>query len=133
MFSIIVTPRFGDIDILGHVNNTVPSYWFELARTRLMKIFDSELKLTRQTFPLILVHTDYDFTGQLYIQPDIEIKTWVSKIGTKSFTITHEAWQEDRLGVKGNAVVVYYDFNSEQSMPIPDDKRKLLEEQLENK
>jgi len=133
MFSIKVTPRFGDIDILGHVNNTVPPVWFELARTRIMKVFDPELKLTRQSFPLILVHTDYDFTGQLYIQPDIEIKTRVSKIGTKSFTITHEAWQEDRLGVKGNAVVVYYDFNSEQSMPIPEDKRKLLEEHLDNK
>ncbi|MDR2730553.1 MAG: acyl-CoA thioesterase [Treponema sp.] len=124
MFNITVTPRFGDIDILGHVNNTVPPVWFELARTRIMKIFDPNLTLTRETFPLILVHTDYDFTGQLYIQPEIEIKTWISKIGTKSFTISYEAWQEGRLGVKGNAVIVCYDFNSEQSIPIPQDKRK---------
>jgi acyl-CoA thioester hydrolase len=131
MFSITVTPRFGDIDILGHVNNTVPPVWFELARTRIMKIFDPSLTLTRETFPLILVHTDFDFTGQLYIQPEIEIKTWISKIGTKSFTISHEAWQKDRLGVKGNAVIVCYDFNSEQSIPIPQDKRKLLKEHLQ--
>jgi acyl-CoA thioester hydrolase len=96
-----------------------------------MKIFDPSLTLSRETFPLILVHTDLDFTGQLYIQPEIEIKTWISKIGTKSFTISHEAWQEGRLGVKGNAVIVCYDFNSEQSIPIPQDKRKLLEEHLQ--
>jgi len=133
MFSIEITPRFGDIDILGHVNNTVPPVWFELARTKIMRIFDPNLILSKQTFPLILVHSDYDFTGQLYIQPEIEIKTRVSKIGTKSFTISHEAWQDGRLGVKGNAVIVYYDFNSEQSKPIPEDKRKLLEEYMDNK
>jgi len=131
MFSIEVTPRFGDIDILGHVNNTVPPVWFELARTKIMKIFDPNLTLSRETFPLILVHTDYEYTDQLYIQPEIEIRTRISKIGTKSFTISHEAWQDGRLGVKGNAVIVYYDFNSEQSKPIPEDKRKLLEEHLE--
>jgi len=130
MFSIKVNPRFGDIDILGHVNNTVPSYWFELARTPFMKIFDPELALTKKTFPLILAHTEYDFTGQLYIKYEVEIKSWVSKIGTKSFTIKHEAFQQDRLCVKGNAVIVCFDFITEKTFPIPEDKRKLLEEHL---
>jgi len=131
MFSTIITPCFGDLDILGHVNNTVPAYWFELVRTKTtMRLFDPELKLTKESFPLILAHTDYDFVGQIYIQPDVEVKTWISKIGTKSFTVYHEIWQEDRLCVKGNAVVVYFDFTKQQSVPIPDDKRKILEEHL---
>jgi len=128
MFNITITPRFGDIDCLGHVNNTVLSVWFEMGRTPYLKIFDPQLLLDKKTFPLIIAHTDYDFLGQIYVRYDVEIKTWVSRIGTKSFTISHEAWQEGRLCVKGNAVIVYYDFNTEQTTPIPDDKRKMLEE-----
>jgi acyl-CoA thioester hydrolase len=130
MYSIIVNPRFGDIDCLGHVNNTVPANWFEQARTPAMKIFDPELTLSKKTFPLILAHTDYDFTGQIYIKHEVEIKTWITRIGTKSFTVYHEAWQQGRLCVKGNAVIVHYDFNTEKSTPIPEDKKKLLAEHL---
>jgi len=94
-----------------------------------MKFFDPELTLSRETFPLIMAHSEYDFVGQMFFK-DVEIKTWISKIGTKSFTVYHEAWQEGRLCVKGTAVIVHYDFNTEQTTPIPEDKRKLLEQHL---
>jgi len=130
MFTVTVTPRFGDMDALGHINNTVPVVWFELARNPLMKMFDPELKLRRDTFPLIMVHTDYDYVDQLYYQYDVEIRTWISRIGTKSFTAYHEAWQQGRLCVKGNAVIVHYDFIAEQSTPIPEERKKELAEHL---
>nr|AGS52976.1 conserved protein [uncultured bacterium contig00030] len=130
MFSITVNARFGDLDALGHINNTVPSYWFELGRTPVLQIFDPELTVDKKNFPLIMAHIDFDFVDQLYLKGDVEIKTWISKIGTKSFTVAHEAWQQGRLCVKGSAVIVHYDFNTEQTTPIPEDKRKLLEEHL---
>jgi len=129
MLSIKINPRFGDIDILGHINNIVPAQWFELGRTAVMQLFDTELKLTKETFPLIMAHSEYDFVDQMFLK-ETEIKTWISRIGTKSFTVYHEAWQEGRLCVKGNAVIVYYDFKIKKSTPIPDDKRKLLEHHL---
>ena len=94
-----------------------------------MRIFDPQLKLTRETFPLMMVHSEYDFTAQMFFK-EVEIKTWISRIGTKSFTVYHEAWQEGRLCVKGSAVVVYYDFSCGQSSPIPEDKKALLAEHL---
>ena len=130
MFKINVKPRFGDIDVLGHVNNIVPAQWFELARNPFFEIFDPKMELKKDTFPLIMAHTDYDFTGQLSFYHEVEIRTWVSKIGTKSFTVHQQAWQQDRLCVKGNAVIVYYDFNTEQTTPIPEDKKKLLAKHL---
>jgi len=130
MYSITVNPRFGDIDGLGHVNNTVPGYWFELGRNPILKIFDPELSLDKKIFPLIIAHVDYDFTGQIYFRHEVEIKTWISKIGTKSFTVYHEAWQQNRLCVKGNAVIVHYNFNTEKTTPLPEDKKILLAEHL---
>jgi acyl-CoA thioester hydrolase len=131
MLSITVNPRFGDIDILGHINNIVPAQWFELGRTAVMQFFDTELKLTKETFPLIMAHSEYDFVDQMFLK-ETEIKTCISKIGTKSFTVYHEAWQEGRLCVKGSAVIVHYDFKTKKSTPIPDDKRKLLEQHLKD-
>jgi acyl-CoA thioester hydrolase len=130
MFSTTVTPRFGDLDVLGHVNNTVFAVWFELARNPFFTIFDPELKLDKKTFPLILAHTEYDFINQIYFKDEIIIKTWVSRLGSKSFTIYHELWQTDRLCAKGSAVIVYFDFNTQKSVEIPEDKRKMLEEHL---
>jgi acyl-CoA thioester hydrolase len=119
------------MDILGHINNTVLPIWFEHARTPLIKLFSPDLEIRHETWPLIMAHMDFDFVGELFFRADIEIRTVVSHIGTKSFTLYHEAWQEGRLGVKGNAVIVYYDFLKKETVPIPDDKRKLLEEHLQ--
>ena len=91
MFTITVTPRFGEMDIFGHINNTVPVLWFELARNPLFKIFDSQMKFSRETFPLIMAHTDYDYLDQIYFQYEVEIRSWISRIGNKSFTMYHEA------------------------------------------
>jgi acyl-CoA thioester hydrolase len=130
MFSITISPRFGDTDALGHINNTVLALWFETARNPLFRMFSPDLNLSPETWPLIMAHTDYDFTGELKFQYDVEIRSWVVRIGTKSFTVRHEAWQRGQLCAKGNAVIVHYNFNTRQSTPIPEDKRRLLAEHL---
>jgi acyl-CoA thioester hydrolase len=130
MFTTTVTPRFGDIDGLGHINNVVLAEWFELGRNPLFRIFEPNLQVKHGVWPLILAHTDYDFAKEMFFQHDVEIRSFVSRIGTKSFTIGHEAWQEGRLCVTGNAVIVHYDFVNRKSTPIPEDKKSLLAEHL---
>ena len=130
MFTTRVTPRFGEIDGLGHVNNVVVAEWFELGRNPLFRIFEPNLRLAHNVWPLILAHTDYDFVGEIFFQHDVEIRSSVSRIGTKSFTIRHEAWQEGRLCATGSAVLVHFDFISRKSTPIPEDKKRSLAEHL---
>jgi acyl-CoA thioester hydrolase len=130
MFSTTISPRFGDTDALGHINNTTLALWFETARNPLFRLFSPELTLSAETWPLIMAHTDYDFVGELRFQYEVEIRSWVARIGNKSFTVYHEAWQRGKLCTKGNAVIVHYNFNTHQSTPIPEDKRRLLAEHL---
>jgi acyl-CoA thioester hydrolase len=59
---------------------------------------------------------------------EVEIRTTLSRIGVKSFTVYHEAWQQGRLCVRGHAVVVYFDFKTKESVPIPEHIKKLLAE-----
>jgi acyl-CoA thioester hydrolase len=121
-----IIPRFGDADALGHINNTAASLWFETARRPFFEMFCPDLRFSIETFPFILAHSDYDFVGELFFRHEVEIRTWIARIGAKSFTIHHEAWQEGQLRVKGSAVVVCYDFIAKQTVPVPKDKRALL-------
>jgi acyl-CoA thioester hydrolase len=130
MFSTKISPRFGDIDGLGHINNVVMAEWFELGRNPLFRIFTPSLSLSPKEWSLIMARTEYDFLDQIFFAFEVEIRTFIERIGTKSFTIGHEAWQEGRLCAKGKAIIVHYDFVRGQSTPIPEDKRRLLEEQL---
>jgi acyl-CoA thioester hydrolase len=132
MFSATVSPRFGDVDGLGHINNTALAGWFEMGRNSLYRIFEPNLCITHETWPLIMAHADYDFIDKLFFQYDVEIRRFISRIGSKSFTVYQEAWQEGRLCVKGNVVLVYYDFLKNQSVPLPEDKRKRLEEHIQS-
>ncbi|MDD3316476.1 MAG: thioesterase family protein [Methanosarcina sp.] len=126
MFSTTVSPRFGDIDGLGHVNNTVLPIWFEIGRNPIFRLFSPDLDLSPDVWHLILVRTEFDFLRQMYFRSEVEIRTFIAKIGNSSFTVGHEAWQEGELKVKGQAVLVYYDFKLQKAIPLPDSIREVL-------
>ena len=126
MFTKTVTPRFGNVDGLRHINNTMLPVWFELGREPFFRFFNPEMHL--ENWNLIMAHIDVDFVLPMSLGADIEIRTFVSKIGRTSFTAYQEAWQRGTLCAKGQAVVVYYDFKSRVALPIPDTIRALLKE-----
>jgi acyl-CoA thioester hydrolase len=130
MFVTTITPRIGETDALGHINNCVLPVWFEQARTPLFRLFDPALAVTRESWRLIMVHSEYDYLAQIYVRSDVEVRTRIAAIGNKSFTVAHEAWQEGRVCARGSVVLVYYDFTANRSEPIPADKRALLERHL---
>ncbi|MCL2142559.1 MAG: acyl-CoA thioesterase [Methanimicrococcus sp.] len=130
MFTITVTPRFGDVDGLGHINNTVPANWFELGRNPIFRMFEPNLNLSYKTWSLIMAHTEYDFIKEMFFQHDVEIRTYVQRVGNKSFTFYHEAWQEGRLCVTGRAVIVHYDFSKKVTTEIPEDVKEKLKEHM---
>ncbi len=130
MFKTTVAPRFGDIDALGHVNNTVLPVWFEIGRNSIFRLFSPDLDLSPEIWHLILVRIEFDFLSQMYFRSDVEIRTFIEKIGNSSFTVGHEAWQEGELKVRGKAVLVYYDFKLQKSLPLPDRVREMLKEHM---
>lgn len=131
MFSLNVTPRFGDMDGLGHINNTVLPVWFEQARNPIFRIFTPDLDPGK--WKLIMVRTEFDFLDELFYGMDVEIKSYVLKIGNTSFTVGHEAWQDGKLRAKGKAVMVHYDFHLKKSLEIPDYIRQSLNEHIYSK
>lgn len=128
MFTYTVSPRFGDVDGLRHITNTRLPEWFEAARMPIYLMFQPALDL--ENWDLIMAAINVDFHAQMYLGKDIEIRTWIKRIGNSSFTTYHEAWQEGVLGASGESVVVRYDFTNMHSLRIQDDIRAELSKHL---
>ena len=130
MFIDYVTPRFGNIDGLKHVNNIVVADWFEVGRNGVFRYFTPDLNLSYEKWKLIMVRTEFDYVSQMFFGSDVEIRTYLLKIGNSSFTVGHEAWQDGELKAKGKAVIVHYDFIEKKSKPIPNEIREKLTNHL---
>lgn len=129
MFVRTIEPAFYDTDALGHVNNTRLPAWFELARNDLFRLFTPDLD-PRQ-WRLIMARMEVDFRAELYYGSDIEIRTYLSRLGNSSFTVTQEAWQEGKLTNVGHTVLVQFDHQAKRAVPIEGALREALEAHLQ--
>ncbi|ATZ67578.1 acyl-CoA thioesterase [Acinetobacter haemolyticus] len=128
MFTLSITPRFYETDAFGHINNTVITGWFETAREPIFRLFNPSMVI--KNLPLILARVEVDFVAQIYYGADIEIKTWIERIGNSSFIVAHEAWQNNQCVARGKAVQVYFDFITQKSSPIPEPDRIQLQQHV---
>ncbi|HZG70918.1 MAG TPA: thioesterase family protein [Chondromyces sp.] len=130
MHEINVRVRFCETDALGHINNT--SYFVYLEEARVC-LFDEITKLKDPNeWEFILASTKCDFISQGYFKQNLTIKSYITNIGSKSFSIGHEIVDSDtgKLIAKGKAVIVYFNFQTQKSEPIPPEIRASLEERL---
>lgn len=118
MFKTTVTPRFGDIDGLKHANNIAIAIWFEQARNPVFRIFTPDLDLSYENWKLIMARTEYDYVGEMFYGCDVDIITYISRIGNSSFVVTQEAWQNGKIGAVGRSTIVHYDFINKKPLPI---------------
>jgi acyl-CoA thioester hydrolase len=128
MWTNTLQPRFSETDALGHVNNTVLPVWFEEARTPIFKLFSPGMDIT--DWHLIIAKIDVEFLAEIFYGKEVEIRTYMNKIGNSSMVVGHEAWQEGKLVSKGTAILVHFDHKAKVSKPIPDNVRATLEQHL---
>lgn len=133
MFKSIIDVSSRDTDSLGHVNNTSLPLWFETTRNPVYKIFNPKMELNPSVWNLIMVHTEFDYLDQIYYGFEVEIRTYIEKIGNTSFTVYQEAWQKDKLRATGRAILVDFDFNKQLKVEIPENIKKELEKHLYKK
>ncbi len=117
MITTPITPRVSETDGAGHINNAVVPIWFEAGRREIFRILTPDLSFSGWRAALVSMKVDY--VDQLYFHAEAEVRTWVERIGTKSFTLYEEIWQEGRLCAKGTVVYVYFNYREQRSEPVP--------------
>ncbi|MBB5325871.1 acyl-CoA thioester hydrolase [Anoxybacillus tepidamans] len=122
-----ITVRFCETDALGHVNNTNYFVYLEEARIRLFEQLGYGTDVHEWRF--ILASAKCDFVNQAYFGQTLNVETNVSKIGNKSFHIVHRILdaKTKALIAIGETAVVYFNFETQKSEPIPDDLRQQLQ------
>ncbi|ALM53869.1 acyl-CoA thioesterase [Halomonas huangheensis] len=128
MLTRTIEPAFYDTDALGHINNTRLPAWFELARNDLFRLFTPDLDPRK--WQLIMARLEVDFHAELHYGADVEIRTWLSRLGNSSFTVTQQAWQKGRLTNTGHTVLVNFDHERKAARPIQGALREVLETHL---
>ena len=128
----LITPvqkRFSDVDSFMHVNNIWQQSYFDMGKTDfytkvlgITGIFDKLRIITAST------HTDY--FGQVRLTDDIVVVTDVSRLGNKSMTLHQRIMCGERCLTESSSVMVAFDFETQQTVPMPDEWRRRLEEYL---
>jgi acyl-CoA thioester hydrolase len=122
--------RWGDMDAMGHVNNTVYFRYIEQARISWFEAIDCAPD--PQGEGPVIVNAHCSFLKQLKYPGEIEVSTLIESPGRSSFEMTHEIRLVGADGLpgpvyaKGGAKVVWVNFPAEKSVPLPDKVRALL-------
>ncbi|KXI30088.1 acyl-CoA thioesterase [Paraglaciecola hydrolytica] len=124
MFSEWFKVRFCETDGLAHVSNTVLVQWFESAREPIFRLFTPELDL--RNWPLILASYKVDFLKQIFYGQDVEVRTYISRIGNSAFDVYQEVWQNQQKCATGLTTLVSFDFELQKAKPISEDIKALL-------
>ena len=119
--------RWGDMDAMGHVNNTLYFRYLEVLRIDWFRSIDC-VPNPRGAGPLI-VNAFCNFHKQLEYPGDIQLVMYVSSPGRSSFETWATIERTDRRGIiyaSGGATTVWVDFPAQKSVPLPDWFRKHL-------
>ncbi|MBM7570851.1 acyl-CoA thioesterase [Aquibacillus albus] len=122
------TVRFYETDGLGHVSNISFYIYLEEARIDFLRKLGVSMDIADWSY--IVASTACDYKQQAYFDETLITKTQVNKIGNSSFELIHRIENDRGLIALGKAVMVHFDFKSQQSIRIPEDVRKKLQEYI---
>lgn len=124
----MIEPRVSETDGVGHINNTTIPVWFEAGRNKLFKLFTPDDSF--QNWKMIILKMNVEYVAQIYFGREVEVQTWIKRIGNSSLELYEEMYQDARLCAKGTALYVNYNLKAQKSEPIPTAIRYELEEHL---
>ncbi|MCZ2857204.1 acyl-CoA thioesterase [Blastococcus sp. VKM Ac-2987] len=109
--------RWSDPDMLGHVNHARALSLLEDARLALGD--------DHAGGGLILARLEVDYLRQLYyrVGEELCVRSWVTRLGTKSFTLRQELAQDGEVAIRADAVLVVFDFAANASRAMTDSER----------
>ncbi|MBE7940337.1 MULTISPECIES: thioesterase family protein [Ramlibacter] len=128
VYQMTIPIRWGDMDVMGHVNNT--SYFRYLETLRIDWLRSIGQSLGPEGEGIVIINAFCTFHRQLEYPGEVLAKMYVSDCGRSSFETWATLEKADAPGVihaSGGATTVWVDFPKQKSMPIPDWLREIVE------
>lgn len=113
--------RFNDVDVLGHVNNTVYFTYYDTGKAYYFEAVQ-EKKVEWRNVETVIANVNCAYIAPIFFGEDIEVLTRCTSIHDKSFRLL-QAIREKKTGqIKSvcETVMVSFDPSTGQSHPLPE-------------
>jgi acyl-CoA thioester hydrolase len=124
---MVIPVRWGDMDAMGHVNNTVYFRYFEIVR--LEWLFRIGAPTDPNGVGPVIVNAFCNFIRQIEFPGNLLARHYVANPGRTSFDTYITLERTDRPGTvyaEGGSKTVWTDFRAQKSAPLPDWLRALV-------
>ncbi len=124
----IIPIRWGDMDAMGHVNNTVYFRYMEQAR---IGWFDTVVPgdAAWHSIGIVIVNASCHYRRPMTYPGEVEIKLSIGRIGRSSVATYYDLHVDGDADpyATGEATVVFIDMTQQRPVSIPDTIREQLE------
>lgn len=120
--------RFNDIDMLGHLNNSVYLTFMDLAKARYFnEVNGAPVDISKMG--IVIVNINANFCIPTFFNEEIEVETAAVAIGEKSLTLEQRIYSVPDHQVKCSCrtVMAGFDIQTNTGMPIPEEWVRKIE------
>jgi acyl-CoA thioester hydrolase len=118
--------RWGDMDAMGHVNNTVYFRYMEQAR---IGWFEALLPAEAwKSTGIVIANASCNFKRPMNYPGTVEVRLLADEPRGSSVATFYELKVKDDIYADGAATVVFIDMQTQKPIRIPDEIRELLKE-----
>ncbi|NUZ06266.1 acyl-CoA thioesterase [Piscinibacter koreensis] len=124
---MVIPIRWGDMDAMGHVNNTVYFRYFESIRIEWLHGLAGAPDIDGEG--PVIVNAFCNFLRQLKYPGDVRCRHYIANPGRSSIDSYFTAERVDEPGVvyaNGGATIVWINYRQERSAPLPEQVRRLF-------
>lgn len=121
---------WGDLDLLGHVNNVAIVRYLQAGRVLFMEKIGLPVYPGMITGP-IEAATEIQFRSQLHFPGSVEVHTSVREVKNTSIILDHLIYDDrGELAVSAMEVIVHFDFVKQTKIPLTEAIRQQAAEYI---
>ncbi|MDE6791758.1 MAG: acyl-CoA thioesterase [Muribaculaceae bacterium] len=120
--------RFNDVDVLGHVNNTVYFTFYDTGKAHYFTTVKGE-QVDWKNVDTVIANVNCAYIAPIFFGEEIEVLTTCLSVSEKSFRLLQMIREKRSGAVKSvcETVMVTFDAKTQTAKPVPDEWRELLE------
>lgn len=118
--------RFSDIDAFQHVNNVSQQMYFDIGKAQYYREILGGTDVLLGQLRMVAVSTASSYRGQIRMNDAVRVTTTCERIGTKSMTLFQQLKVGDEVRSESRSVLVAFDFERQESVPVPDAWRERM-------
>ncbi|HET7356001.1 MAG TPA: thioesterase family protein [Nocardioidaceae bacterium] len=119
--------RFSDVDIYRHVNNVKYFEYYQEARLAFLGSWGRLDGGVGSDFSVVVARIGVEYRRPILFRPEpYDVETWVTRVGTSSYTLGSEIKDGDTVLSSAEVVAVRYDRERQRPRPLTEEERGLL-------